>query len=180
MKKQIIEKIEIPQGITCDFKEKVLTCKKDSLELSRKIDLPQVDIKIKGNQITLECKRGNRNEIKLIKTNIGHISNIFKGLEEKYIYKLESCNVHFPMTVKVEGDVLKVNNFLGEKTIRLSKILPGVEVNVSGSKITVSSHNKEAAGQTAGNMEKATFVKGRDRRIFQDGIYITEKPRGNK
>ena len=30
-------------------------------------------------------------------------------------------------------------------------------------------------GQTAANLEQATVVKGRDIRVFQDGIYVVSK-----
>jgi large subunit ribosomal protein L6 len=80
------------------------------------------------------------------------------------------------MTLKVEGSKLAINNFLGEKKPRFAEILPNVNVDIKGQNITVSSPDKEAAGQTAANFEKATKVKNRDRRIFQDGIYIVEKP----
>jgi len=80
------------------------------------------------------------------------------------------------MTLKLEGDKLKISNFLGEKISRVAQVLPNVEVEIKGNEITISSHNKESAGQTAANFEKATKVKGRDRRIFQDGIFITHKP----
>jgi large subunit ribosomal protein L6 len=65
---------------------------------------------------------------------------------------------------------------LGEKIPRYANIISGVEINVKGQEITITSHDIEAAGQTAANIEKATKVRNRDRRIFQDGIYIVEKP----
>ena len=84
------------------------------------------------------------------------------------------------MTLKIEGNKLAVNNFLGEKIPRYAYILPNVEVQIKGSLITILSTDKEAAGQTAANFEKATKVTNRDRRIFQDGIYIHDKPGDKK
>ncbi len=146
-------------------------------ERSRRIKIDGVSIQCTENIITFTAQRGNRTTRKLIMTNIAHIRNIFTGLQKKFIYTLEICNVHFPMTAKVEGQNLIITNFLGEKTPRKAQIVQNVEVNVKGQRITLESIDREAAGQTAANIERATKIRGRDRRIFQDGIIIIEKPR---
>ena len=99
-----------------------------------------------------------------------------KGLNENFTYRLEVAYVHFPMTAKVEKNHVSIINFLGEKVARSAKILEDTEVKIEGNKITVSSVDVEKAGQTAANIEKATTVTNKDRRIFQDGIFITKKP----
>ena len=180
MKKKFLEEINIPEGISCEFSNHLLTCKKDSQELKKKIDIPFVKTKIEDGKVVFSCDSGNKNQYKTMKSFIAHIKNMFTGLNEGYTYRLESANVHFPMTFKVEGDKLTINNFLGEKTPRFARILSGVKVDIKGSKITVTSSDKEAAGQTAANFEKATKIKNRDRRVFQDGIYLIERPRGAK
>ena len=176
MKSHLSQSIEIPEGITCTFENRFVKCKKGPTELSKHIHVPTMHVKVHDNKITLECKKGNKTDYKKIMTFQAHIKNLFKGLNEKFIYKLESANVHFPMSLKVEKDDLVISNFLGEKVARHAKILPNVHVKVTGNQITVESHDKESAGQTAANFEQATKVRGRDRRIFQDGIFITEKP----
>jgi len=79
------------------------------------------------------------------------------------------------MTAEIKGNEAIIKNFLGEKTPRISKIIPGVEVEINGNTIVVKSSNKELAGQVAANFETATKIRGRDLRVFQDGIYITNK-----
>ena len=176
MKKLISHELEIPEGITCTLNDKVLVCKKDQLEISRVLDIPQTEIKIQENKIKFTCKKGNKNTHKTISTFQAHIQNMFNGLQKEFVYHLESANVHFPMSLKLEEDRLVINNFLGEKVPRYARILPNVKIEIKGQSITLTSHDKEAAGQTAANLEKATKLKGRDRRIFQDGIFITKKP----
>jgi large subunit ribosomal protein L6 len=176
MKTKLSEKIHIPEGVSCVYHDKMFTCTKSGVSLSRRIEIPRVIMSIKGNEIIFDSEKGNKNQFKMIKSNIAHINNLFQGLNEKFTYSLEACNVHFPMTLKLEHGKLIINNFLGEKVPRTAVILPDVNVDVKGVKITVTSHNREHAGQTAANIEKATKIRNRDRRIFQDGIYLIERP----
>ena len=79
------------------------------------------------------------------------------------------------MNVSINNEELIVKNFLGEKAPRILKIKPGVTAKVEGSDIIIESTNKELAGQAAADIEQLTRITNKDRRIFQDGIYITEK-----
>lgn len=176
MKEKIIEVIEAPEGVNCNYQDHKLTCTKGSLAISRQFKSPEIKINVEKNKISVSCDKATKNQYKIIKSLIAHIKNIFLGLDEKFKYELEAVNVHFPMTFKVEGNKVAISNFLGEKTPRYAKILQNVNVEIKGQKITVSSNDREAAGQTAANLEKATSIKGRDRRIFQDGIFIVSKP----
>src|SRR3989344_5706244 len=177
MRHKISEIVEIPAGVECIFENRILKCNKGGVEISKEINLPSSDLKIDGGKISLTSEKGNKNDRKIIGSYLAHIKNIFHGMDEKYGFKMQACNVHFPMSLKVEGNKLSISNFLGEKVPRHALILPNVNVEVKGQHITITASDKEAAGQTAANFEKATKVKGRDRRIYQDGIFITEKPR---
>jgi len=172
MKVDFTEEIGIPEGIELSLADKNL--KMNGKELRKKIP-NKIEAKIEGNKLIVNAKKATKKEKKIFYTTIAHIKNILSGQKENYIYKLQICNVHFPITLKVEKNFLAINNFLGEKTPRFAKILPNVKVDIKGNKITVSSNDKEAAGQTAANIEKSTHVRNRDRRVFQDGIFLTER-----
>ncbi len=175
MKKDIERIIEIPDTVQANIDGAKVVLKKDGKEVTRLFELPNVSIEKKGNQIILSAKKATKRELRVIGTAEAHIKNMIKGLGEDFVYHLEVCNVHFPMNVKVEGAKLVIKSFLGETVDRHANILKNVKVEVKGNQITVSSHEREAAGQTAANIEKATKLRGRDRRIFQDGIFMTEK-----
>jgi len=176
MRQKIEEEIQIPEGITCELENKTLICKKDSYSISRDFSKSNVSISLSENKIILKCEKANKKQFKVLKSISAHIKNMFKGLNSPFVYKLEICHVHFPMNIKVDKDQLIISNFLGEQKPRIAKIVPGVKVEIKGQNIILSSPEIEKAGQTATNIEKATKISKRDRRIFQDGIFIVEKP----
>jgi large subunit ribosomal protein L6 len=67
--------------------------------------------------------------------------------------------VHFPIAVSKEGKNILIKNFLGENKLRKAKILDNADVKIEKDIIKIESFNKEAAGQTAANIEKATAEK---------------------
>ena len=106
------------------------------------------------------------------------MSNEFQLLDiltVQFEYTLKVCFSHFPITVDLQGNKAIIKNFLGEKIDRKAKIPEGVDVKVNKEIITVTSIDKELAGQAAANFEAVTKVGNRDRRVFQDGLYILNK-----
>jgi len=76
--------------------------------------------------------------------------------------------------VNVEGNKVKIENFIGEEKPRAAEIVGDAEVEINGEEMEVKGPSKEDVGQTAANIEQATKAKNRDPRTFQDGVYIVE------
>ena len=171
----IIEKIEVPEGVNVEIEGFVVKVKGPRGENQRRFKKPGVEIKKDGNFIVFTAKKPTRREKKMLFTFKAHIKNLLKGVNEGFAYKIKVCSSHFPMSASVEGDKILVKNFFGEKVPRKSTILDGVTVKIEGDIITVEGIDKESTGQTAANLELATRVSNRDKRVFQDGCYIIEK-----
>ena len=114
-------------------------------------------------------------EKKIINTYEAHLKNMLKGVQETFKYEVKVCSGHFPMNVSMVGKELVIKNFYGEKVPRRSNIIDGVTVKIEGELIKIEGCDIEKVGQTAANMEKATRITNRDRRIFQDGLWIINK-----
>ncbi|MCK5624646.1 50S ribosomal protein L6 [Candidatus Pacearchaeota archaeon] len=175
MKKEIIQKIEIPEGVEANIEENKLIVKGEKGENEREFRVGKLDFEKKDNLIIIGAKKATKNEKKMINTFAAHIKNMLKGIKEGFEYKLKICSSHFPMTVDIQGNDATVKNFVGEKIPRKLKIPKNVEVDIKGEIITITSNDKESAGQAAANFEKATKIRNKDRRVFQDGIFITSK-----
>lgn len=172
--KFLTREIEIPQGLEIEVKDNEIFARKENNEIRRRFR--RVLVGKEGDKIIIKIKGETKREKKQINTTVAHIKNMIKGAGEKFVYKLQICSVHFPMNVSIREDNVVIKNFLGEAKERKARIMPRVDVKIEREIITVESVDKEAAGQTAANIEKTTRIKKRDIRIFQDGIYIIEKP----
>ena len=175
MKLDMLEKQELPDGITAAMTDNVLVIKGPSGEVSRKLNDPSVTMKAEGNTVTLSCKQGTKRQKRVINSYRAHIRNMITGVQTPYIYKLKICSGHFPIQVSMSEDTLAVKNFLGEKSPRTLRLKQGATVKIDGDIITVESPSIEIAGNVASQIEYLTAKRGRDLRIFQDGIYIIEK-----
>jgi large subunit ribosomal protein L6 len=174
MKKDFSKEIIIPSGIEVKIDDEVII-KGPNGENRRKINFGKIKVKLEKDKITLSYAKATKKEKKMINTLSAHLKNLIKGVSEKFEYKLKICIGHFPFTVKIEGKKAIIKNFLGERMQREAKIPEGAEVEINKDIIIIKSANKEIAGQAAANLESATRVRNRDRRIFQDGIYIINK-----
>ncbi len=175
MKKELFQTIEIPKDIEVNIEEDTLTVKGKEGENKRTFNTNKLIFEKKDNQIIIGNKKATKKEKKMMNTITAHIKNMFKGVQEKFEYKLKVCFSHFPMTVNIENNEVTIKNFLGEKIPRKSKIPKGVDAKIDGDIITINSIDKELAGQAAANFERATRIRMKDRRVFQDGIFIINK-----
>jgi large subunit ribosomal protein L6 len=85
---------------------------------------------------------------------------------------------HFPITVKLQDKNVVIENFTGERRPRRVKINGDVKVKIEPDDIVLSGINLEQVSQTAANIEQSTKVRGKDPRVFLDGIYTYERNEG--
>ena len=175
MKKELFKEIEIPEGIEAEVDGNRIRIKGPEGENSRGFAIRDLKLTKEGNKIIVGSKKATKKEKKLMNTMAAHIKNMILGTQKKFEYELKAVFSHFPITIDVNGQEVLIKNFLGEKTPRKTRIPSGVEIEVNGAIIKVKSTDKELAGQAAAKLETATRIRARDKRIFQDGIFIIKK-----
>lgn len=175
MKPTLKEELEIPQGITISIAGGVFTVKGPKGEVKKQLHNPKISAKISGNLVEFEAQKSTQREKKLINSYLAHLENMINGVTNTHSFKLKICSGHFPMNVSVKGNLFEIKNYVGETVPRTMTLPQGVSVKVDGQSLLVESVDKEAAGRTASLIERMTRRPAFDKRIFQDGIFITEK-----
>ncbi len=134
-----------------------------------------IKLSVSDGKVSVYSFFTNRRLKSLTYTIASHIKNMVDGVTKGYRYKLKIVFSHFPVTVKVEGDKVMIENFLGERSPRIARIVGNVKVSVKGDDVIVEGVNIEEVAQTAANIERATKIRELDRRVFTDGIFIYER-----
>lgn len=175
VKTSFTEKLEIPSGLHIQINGTTVHIQGKKGKVQRTFLMPQISMATEGNTLVFTTEGMSKKEKRTLFTTIAHIKNMFHGAGEGHLYRLKICSGHFPMNVSVASNEVVVKNFLGEKYPRKLRFEKDIQVKVDGDSIVVESADKEAAGRTAAGIEHLTNARGKDRRIFQDGIYVTIK-----
>lgn len=172
------ETVKIPENIDVTVSQKTVSIKGPLGKLERSFRHTPIDLRREGNEIVVEAVWPDKKVMALVGTIRSHIRNMITGVTKGYTYKLKIVYAHFPMSVKVKGRELVIENFQGERRPRTVKISSNVKVIVEGDDIVVKGVNIEEVSQAAANIEQGTRIRKKDPRIFLDGIYVYEKGEG--
>ncbi|MFD1514841.1 50S ribosomal protein L6 [Halomarina rubra] len=182
--------IELPDDVDASLDHLDLTVEGENGSVTRKLWFPDVavsveEVTIEGGEdeddreveaVVIESADADRKTAATIGTFESHVRNMVHGVTTGWEYQMEVFYSHFPMQVDVEGDEVVIANFLGEKSPRRTPIRGDTQVQVDGEELVLSGPDIEAVGQTAADIEQLTRVTDKDTRVFQDGVYITQKP----
>jgi large subunit ribosomal protein L6 len=170
--------VDLPEGVTATLEGRTLSIKGKLGESKKHFDKINVNIGVEGNKVVFTPFSAKKKDNVIINTVASIVNNMVTGVTRGFTYKLKVVYAHFPITIKTKGDQVLVENFVGERSPRVSKIVGASKVSVEGDDIIVKGVSLEDVGQTAANIELATKIRRKDQRIFLDGVYIYHKEEG--
>ncbi|AEN06119.1 50S ribosomal protein L6 [Halolamina sp.] len=171
--------LTIPDDASAEIDHLDLTVEGPNGSVTRRLWYPDVTVSVEDGSVVIESPDdADAKTYATVGTFESHVNNMFYGVTEGWTYEMEIFYAHFPMQVEVQGEEVVIENFLGERAPRRTPIRGDTQVEVDGEEVTLSGSDKEAVGQTAADIEQLTRVSGKDNRVFQDGVYITQKPTG--
>ena len=170
------KELVIPEGVNVEISKHIITVTGPKGNQQKILELEKVTkVEKTENKLKISSENEERKVKAKIGTAIAHVKNMIDGVTKGFVYKLKIIYSHFPITVKVEKDKVMIQNFLGERTSRVAKIIGETQVKIEGQELSVTGTKLEEVSQTAANIEQATRIVGFDKKVFQDGIYITQK-----
>jgi large subunit ribosomal protein L6 len=167
--------IEVPADVKATLQGRTLSIKGKLGEARKHFDKVNVNLAVEGNKITFTPFSAKKKDNVIINTVSSLVGNMVAGVTKGYTYRLKVVYAHFPITVKTKGDQVLIENFVGERSPRVSDIVGDCKVSVEGDDVVVKGVSLEDVGQTAANIEQATKIKRKDQRVFLDGVYIYHK-----
>jgi large subunit ribosomal protein L6 len=170
--------IEIPDDVSAETDHLELTVEGPNGSVTRRLWYPDVEVTVEDGVVAIASENEDAKTNATVGTFESHVTNMIHGVTDGWVYTMEVYYAHFPMQVTVEGDEVVIENFLGERAQRRTPIRGDTDVQIDGETVTLSGSDKEAVGQTAADIEQLTKVTDKDTRVFQDGVYIVEKPTG--
>jgi len=176
---EIMAEVEAPASVKITKEGNVLAVTGKLGSIKKDFRKLPATITVQGNKITVRPYGKRKKDLAVTNTARSIVESMIKGVEKGYTYKLKVIFAHFPISVKVKGKELHVENFFGERSPRIAKIRGDTtKVTVAGEDVIVQGPSLEDVSQTAANIELSTKIKDKDQRVFLDGLYVYVREEG--
>ncbi|MEM0314461.1 MAG: 50S ribosomal protein L6, partial [Candidatus Bathyarchaeia archaeon] len=135
--------VQIPDDVEVTLDGLKITVKGPLGTLTRDFSKSPVSIELNGKSLKVWADWPRKKESALVGTICAHINNMIIGVRKGFTYKLKIVFSHFPISVKVQGKTVIIENFTGERNPRRAKIIGDVKVKVAGDDILIQGINIE-------------------------------------
>ena len=170
--------IQIPDDVNVSLKGSMLHVQGPLGHTYKNFKKIPVTIEIDDKKILLK-QAGERKKYYAVRNTARSIIQILcAGVVDGFTIKMKVVFSHFPITVKVEGKKVLIENFQGERAPRISMIKGDTKVDVKGDDVIITGPVLTDVSQTAANIQQKSKVKNKDHRVFLDGIYRYSKSKG--
>ena len=178
--------IEIESGVTFTVDGKTITAEgpkgKVQEDFTHARDVNIIHDK-DNNKIIVRSLFPRTKNVALANTLLNLIQNMQIGVLKQFTYKMKLVYSHFPPTLvppkRGEKKIL-IKNFIGERAPRITYAHGDVEIKANKEEVIITGCSKADVGQTAANIQRTTRIRDKDKRRFQDGIFVFEKIVGDE
>src|SRR5450759_3074191 len=151
---KVSKTVQVPDNVTLSIEGKKINVKGAKGTLTRDFSFAPIAIEGEGKNVRIWAKWPRKKEAALVGTIYSHINNMITGVTKGYQYKLKIVFSHFPISVKLQGNSIMIENFTGERRPRKIKLIGNVKVKIEAEDIIVEGANLEEVSQTAANIEQ--------------------------
>ena len=177
IEKSAIE-IQIPDGVQVNLKGSMLHVQGPLGQVYKNFKKIPIIIEINDKKILVKQTGSRKKHYAIRNTAKSIIHTLCEGVVDGFTIKMKVVYSHFPITVKVEGKKVLIENFQGERAPRVCMIRGETKVDVKGDDVIITGPVLTDVSQTAANVQQKSKVKNKDHRVFLDGIYNNSKSKG--
>ena len=115
--------IQIPEKVKAEILDNVIIVEGRLGKLKKNIIRIPVVVMVQDKKIVIRPHGRRKKDLAITNTVRSIIRNMLTGVEKGFTYKLKIVSAHFPMSVKLRGDKVNIENYFGERSPRTSQIV---------------------------------------------------------
>src|ERR1044071_8548918 len=163
---EIMAEVEAPAGVKLTKEGNIVSVKGKLGVVKKDFTRLPATLTVNGNKIAIKPYGKRKQDLAVTNTAKSILESMVKGVEKGYTYKVKIIFAHFPISVKVKGKEVLIENFFGERAPRSATIVgETTKVVLAGEALSVQGPSLEDVSQTAANIELCTRIKEKDQRV---------------